>query len=126
MELHKTDILQINATVMVGVLILLTLGTLRHLNTPQHSGKIGLITASIIFPFAVSSIMVIISKVKVTTDEIKSSQTTSTRCRDKKYESTTAPRKYNGDDNRFCICYSSSNHTSFKINSTNPDRLIEL
>jgi hypothetical protein len=67
MELDKTDILQIDATVMVGVLILLTLGSLRHLNT----AAIGLITASIIFPFAVSSIMVIISKVKVSTDGIK-------------------------------------------------------
>ena len=56
----KNDILQINATVMVGVLILLTLGgtVLRHLNTTE----ISLITASIIFPFAVSSIMVVISK----------------------------------------------------------------
>jgi hypothetical protein len=46
---------------MVGVLILLTLGTtlLKHLNTIV----ISLITASIIFPFAVSSIMVIISRV---------------------------------------------------------------
>ena len=69
MELGKSDILQINATVMVGVLILLTLGTLRHL-TPTI---IGFITASIIFPFAVSSIMVIISEVS-TEDKVKSSQ----------------------------------------------------
>ena len=56
----KNDILQINATVMVGVLILLTLGStvLKHLNTTE----ISVITASIIFPFAVSSIMVVISK----------------------------------------------------------------
>jgi hypothetical protein len=63
MDLGKKDILQINATVMVGVLILLTLGTavLKHLNTTL----ISLITASIIFPFAVSSIMVVISKAPV-------------------------------------------------------------
>jgi hypothetical protein len=67
MELHKSDILQINATVMVGVLILLTLGSLKHLNTTI----IGLITASIIIPFAVSSVMVTISK---DTEKIKSSQ----------------------------------------------------
>ena len=56
----KNDILQINATVMVGVLILLTLGStvLKHLNTTE----ISVITAFIIFPFAVSSIMVVISK----------------------------------------------------------------
>jgi hypothetical protein len=61
LHLNKNEILQINATVMVGVLILLTLGTtlLKHLNTIV----ISLITASIIFPFAVSSIMVIISRV---------------------------------------------------------------
>jgi hypothetical protein len=67
MELHKSDILQINATVMVGVLILLTLGSLKDLNTTI----IGLITASIIIPFAVSSVMVTISK---DTEKIKSSQ----------------------------------------------------
>jgi hypothetical protein len=60
-DFKKSEILQINSTVMVGVLILLTLGTsiLRHINTTV----ISLITASIIFPFAISSVMVVISKI---------------------------------------------------------------
>jgi hypothetical protein len=70
MELDKSDILQINATVMVGVLILLTLRSLSQLNT----AAIGPYHCVIIFPFAVSSIMVIISKVRVSTDVIKSNR----------------------------------------------------
>jgi len=57
-------------------LVLLTLGTtLRHLNTTP----IALITASIIVPFAVSSIMVVISKTPPTEeieDKVKSTQVT--------------------------------------------------
>ena len=59
MDLKKNEILQINSSILVGVLILLTLGsTLTHI----HKATISLITASIIIPFAVSSIMVIISQ----------------------------------------------------------------
>jgi hypothetical protein len=59
MDLKKNEILQINSSIMVGVLILLTLGsTLTHI----HKVTISLITASIIVPFAVSSIMIIISQ----------------------------------------------------------------
>ena len=59
MHLKKNEILQINSSIMVGVLILLTLGsTLTHI----HKVTISLITASIIVPFAVSSIMIIISQ----------------------------------------------------------------
>jgi hypothetical protein len=61
MDLKKNEILQINATVMVGVLILLTVGPnlLKNLNP----AAISLTTASILVPFAVSSIMIIISKI---------------------------------------------------------------
>jgi hypothetical protein len=59
MDLKKNEILQINSSIIVGVLILLTLGsTITHL----HKVTISLITASIIIPFAVSSIMIIISQ----------------------------------------------------------------
>ena len=58
MDLKKNEILQINSSIMVGVLILLTLGYNIHI----YKATIGLITASIIVPFAVSSIMVIISQ----------------------------------------------------------------
>jgi hypothetical protein len=59
MDLKKNEILQINSSILVGVLILLTLGsTITHL----HKVTISLITASIIVPFAVSSIMIIISQ----------------------------------------------------------------
>ena len=59
MDLKKNEILQINSSIIVGVLILLTLGsTITHL----HKVTISLITASIIVPFAVSSIMIIISQ----------------------------------------------------------------
>ena len=59
MDLKKNEILQINSSIMVGVLILLTLGsTLTHI----HKVTISLIIASIIVPFAVSSIMIIISQ----------------------------------------------------------------
>ena len=59
MDLKKNEILQINSSIMVGVLILLTIGsTLTHI----HKVTISLITASIIVPFAVSSIMIIISQ----------------------------------------------------------------
>jgi hypothetical protein len=57
--LARNDILQINATVIAGVLVLLTLGTaLIHVNATE----ISLIVASIIIPFAVSSILVVMSK----------------------------------------------------------------
>jgi len=56
MDLKKNEILQINSAIMVGVLILLTLGS-----NLTHIHKSGLITASIIVPFAASSIMIIIS-----------------------------------------------------------------
>ena len=59
-DLKKADILQINGTIMVGVLILLTLGTTQSSpafgEIPRSPLLVGLITASIIFPFAVSSI----------------------------------------------------------------------
>ena len=59
MDLKKNEILQINSSIIVGVLILLTLGsTITHL----HKVTISLITASIIVPFAVSSIMIIIAQ----------------------------------------------------------------
>jgi len=59
MDLKKNEILQINSSIIVGVLILLTLGsTITHL----HKVAISLITASIIVPFAVSSIMIIIAQ----------------------------------------------------------------
>ena len=59
MDLKKNEILQINSTIIVDVLILLTLGsTITHL----HKVAISLITASIIVPFAVSSIMIIIAQ----------------------------------------------------------------
>jgi hypothetical protein len=54
----KNEILQINSAIIVGVLILLTLGSTI---TGLHKVTISLITASIIVPFAVSSIMRIIS-----------------------------------------------------------------
>jgi hypothetical protein len=57
MDLKKNEILQINSAIMVGVLILLTLGS-----NLTHIHKSGLITASIIIPFAASSIMIIISQ----------------------------------------------------------------
>jgi hypothetical protein len=58
-DLKKNEILQINSSILVGVLILLTLGSaLTHI----HKTTISLITASIIVPFAVSSIMIIISQ----------------------------------------------------------------
>jgi hypothetical protein len=57
MDLKKNEILQINSAIMVGVLILLTLGS-----NLTHIHKSGLITASIIVPFAASSIMIIISQ----------------------------------------------------------------
>ena len=57
MDLKKNEILQINASIIIGVLILLTLGyNLTHIH------KSGLFTASIIVPFAASSIMIIISQ----------------------------------------------------------------
>ena len=57
MDLKKNEILQINSSIIVGVLILLTLGyNLTHIH------KSGLFTASIIVPFATSSIMIIISQ----------------------------------------------------------------
>jgi hypothetical protein len=61
--LHKNDIIQINATVMVGVLILLTLGGLTHLNATE----IGLITPSIIL--RLSAIMVILSNAPKTDEK---------------------------------------------------------
>jgi len=59
MDLKKNEILQINSAIIVGVLILLTLGSTI---TGLHKVTISLITASIIVPFAVSSIMIIISQ----------------------------------------------------------------
>ena len=57
MDLKKNEILQINSSIIIGVLILLTLGyNLTHIH------KSGLFTASIIVPFAASSIMIIISQ----------------------------------------------------------------
>jgi len=57
MDLKKNEILQINSSIMAGVLILLTLGySLTHIH------KSGLFTASIIVPFAASSIMIIIAQ----------------------------------------------------------------
>src|SRR5215467_9031316 len=57
MDLKKNEILQINASIIIGVLILLTLGyNLTHIH------KSGLFTASIIVPFAASSLMLIISQ----------------------------------------------------------------
>src|SRR5215813_6652767 len=59
MDLKKNEILQINSSIIIGVLILLTLGyNLTHI----HKSAIGVITASIIVPFAVSSIMIIIAQ----------------------------------------------------------------
>lgn len=51
-ELHTSDILQINATVIAGVLIFLTIG---HIFSTYQT----LLTTTIIFPFAISSIRII-------------------------------------------------------------------
>ena len=100
MDLKKNEILQINSSIIVGVLILLTLGsTITHL----HKVAISLITASIIVPFAVSSIMIIIAQ-PPETDEKNHSRNS---FQNKKL------KLHNGDDSRVCIYYISTNHGNF-------------
>lgn len=57
LKFESKDIIQIDATVMIGVLILLTLSTTTH----RSSFLVGIVTASIIFPFALSVLRVMIS-----------------------------------------------------------------
>ena len=52
-DLKGTDIVQINATVIAGVLIVLTIGNLLQ---THKDVALTLLTASIIYPFAISSI----------------------------------------------------------------------
>ena len=55
-KLSIADVIQVDATVIVGVLVLLTLGSLFH----QKFFVIGVVIASIVYPFALSAMIVTI------------------------------------------------------------------
>lgn len=60
--LKASDILQINATVIAGVLILLTISAGSQPKVDWQLWKGGLLTWLILFPFAVSSIFILLSE----------------------------------------------------------------
>jgi YVTN family beta-propeller protein len=61
-NLRNSEVLQTDASVIVGVLVLLTLTTTQSSAEGINRSEINSITANIIFPFALSAVLVLLSK----------------------------------------------------------------